>query len=90
MDSLRACREIPPAGAILAHDDFALQRGGFRLGFVDMVDDLGFIRADDGLDLGGVVAVNNILLHEQMRRRDDHRTDLVQRQNADPEFIMPL
>ena len=66
---LHACREIHPAGAVLAYDDFCTSKRGFRLGFVDMVDDLGFIRADDGLDLGGVVAVNDILLHEQMRRR---------------------
>ena len=56
----------------------------YLLGYVGVVD------ADDGLDRGAGVAIDNVVLGEHVGGGDDHGPQLVQGQHDDPPLIASL
>lgn len=46
--------------------------------------------ADDSLDARRVEAVLEVMLDQQIRCRDDDRAEFVERENREPEVVMPL
>ena len=56
--------------------------------FIDMSGDLSLTGTDDGLDIGCLVTVRQVLDLQLVGRRNRHGTDFVQGQDGEPEFIM--
>ena len=55
-----------------------------------MVGDDRFASTDNHLDVGSIAAIDNIFLGEQVGGGDDHSTQLVECQDAEPELYAPL
>ena len=79
-----------PFGDLGAHADQQFGRRAFGHGRRDVVGDHPFTRRDDGLDPGHVAAIDDVLFGQQVSRGDRHRTQLVQRQNREPELVAAL
>ncbi len=86
----KLCVEIMPALALSVDHDLCFQRRTVCLCEIDLIRDIAVRRADDRRDLRGIEPVFKVMLFQHIRCRDDERADAVQRDDREPELIMPL
>ena len=69
-----------------AHEDF--HRGALGHGLKDLVHHVVVSSADDGLDTGTIVAVNDVVLGEHVGCGDGNSPQFVQGQHAEPPLVV--
>ena len=88
-ESLHFHIEIVPAVLLAAHQ-YLDHTGEFLCCLLRLGGNVAVCGADDGLHTGGLIAVGEIVLHQLIGGRDGDGADLVERQHAEPELVMPL
>ena len=67
-----------------------LHRRTFGHGGLHLTHHVVVVNADNGLDAGPGVSVNNVVLGQHVGGRNHHRTNLMQGQHYHPPFVAPL
>lgn len=75
---------------VLAGENLKLERLAARSGEVDLMSDVAVSGTDDSLDSGGVEAVLEVVLDQQVCRRNDDRAELMQCDYCIPEVVVTL
>ena len=83
---LKRVVQVEPARAVVDDHDLVFERRHVAFSRLDLVDDERVVDADDRLHRGRIAAVDDILLRELQRTRDQDCAELVQRRRADPVF----
>ena len=82
--------EVVPAQAVLPHHDLHFHAGAVFRGLLRLVSHLAVGGAEDGLYPGGLKAVVEVVLHQQIGGGDDDGTHLVQSGDDKPELVVAL
>ena len=82
--------EVVPAQAVLPHHDLHVHRGTVLGGLVRLVGHLAVGGAQNGLDPGGLKAVVEVVLHQQIGGGDDDSAHFVQGGDDKPELVVAL
>ncbi len=82
--------ELEPSLSRPARGRFGDEGRRLRLRLVDALHDVGVVDRDDHLDVGGLVAIDDVLSREQVGRRDGDGAELVQGEDGEPELVAAL
>ena len=80
----------PPFRYFRADADALFHGWTFRIGIIDMFDNLFVATSNDGLDVCLVATIDNVLVSQQVGGRDDHCSYLMQRNDERPELVAAL
>ena len=72
---------------MISNSDILFHCGTIGFGSLNLTDYIFVVHADDSLDGGTGVAIDNVFLGQHVGGRNNHSTQLVQSQHDNPPFV---